>query len=605
MAAERRAREFLTQGKWRKARDEVKPLVRAFRAQFLPLLIEANVGLAREMAGKGQLAEARQVMAYLATIAPPEQIRALELETSCRSMGEGAVVAKCLELLAGPQANLPESVRLRLADQAVLAFEAAALAALSRERSGLAGSGAGSGDEAVPAPGCAPGTLAEADKGADEGPDKGRYQGEQAVLAFEPTTGNTPAAAGPPAAGRRQDACATAEDASAAAGLQAQVRAVQDALAAAGSAQWDRVPELLRAIPFRSPFSHWGVFIKGLAAFHAGDPERAVRLFAGLPKDSTPGRASNAYLVLAGRSRLDSRTPFLEATLGAVCRLLGLPGLAATLVRAERLWQEGRHAHSYRILREAAPQFPSGGLDTLGALSEFYFQAPFTMTGPQQRDYLDYFEETVYPAPKNAVEDMLGCRMLALTGEHSATLDLLSSWQKFLDARATLYAPDPHLAALAYASAGEKLAQPRPPGACSRHPDRPRMVNAAAARKCLEKAVESDPALLPAYLLLCKVLETLNHTAERNRLLDEMTRRFPEEKPVLIEAARHCLERKAFTKALDLARSRRPARPARSPHPRADAPGPPPARAPLFPGPTRGKSPQGPRGRRAAPHRPA
>ena len=591
MAAERRAREFLTQGKWRKARDEVKPLVRAFRAQFLPLLIEANVGLAREMAGKGQLAEARQVMAYLATIAPPEQIRALELETSARSMGEAAVAAKCLGLLAGPQDNLPESIRLRLADQAVLAFEAAA------EPGKGANKGADGGADKGPDKG--------PEKGFDQGTDRGRYEEEQGVLALELATGNRPAAAGIPAAGSRQDACSTTEEASGAAGLAAQVRAVQDALAAAGGAQWERVPELLRAIPFRSPFSHWGVFIKGLAAFHTGDAERAVRLFAGLPKDSTPGRAGNAYLVLAGRSRLDSRTPFLEATLGAVCRLLGLPGLAATLVRAERLWQEGRHKDSYRILRGAAPQFPSAGLDPLGALSEFYFQAPFTMTGPQQEDYLDYFEETVYSAPKNAVEDMLGSRMLALTGEHSATLDLLSSWQKFLDARAALYAPDPHLAALAYASAGEKLAEPRPASAWSRYPDRPRMLNAAAARKCLEKAIESDPAHLPAYLLLCKVLETLNHTAERNRLLDEMTRRFPQEKPVLIEAARHCLRTQGLHQGPRSPRSRQPARPPGSPHPRADAPGPPPARAPLFPGQARRQSPQGPRGRRAAPDRPA
>ncbi|MGH7967432.1 MAG: hypothetical protein ACREIC_01760, partial [Limisphaerales bacterium] len=53
-AAEQRGREFLAQGRWRKARDEFKPLVKADRARYLPLLIEANVGLVREMISKGQ-----------------------------------------------------------------------------------------------------------------------------------------------------------------------------------------------------------------------------------------------------------------------------------------------------------------------------------------------------------------------------------------------------------------------------------------------------------------------------------------------------------------------------------------------------------------------
>ena len=472
-AAERRARDYLAQGKWRKARDEVKPLVRAFRAQFLPVLIEANVGLAREMAAKGQVPEARQVMAYLATLAPAEQIRALEIEIASRSMGEGAAVAKYAGLLAEPQGNLSESGRLRLADQT--------------------------------------------------------------VLAFEPLAEDTPAKAR----------------------VAAEARAVQSALAAACGAQWDRVPELLRAIPHRSPFNHWGVFIKGLAAFHTGDFERAARLLTSLPKDSTPGRASHAYLALAGRLQLDSRTPFLEATLGGICRLLGLPGFAAALVRADRLWEEGRHSQSYRLLRDTVPQFPSAGLDALGALSEFYFQAALTMSGEEQIEYVNYFDQSLLPAPKNAVEEMLGSRMAALVTSRFAAKDLLETWERFLAARSRLYPPNSHLAALAYAWAGEKLAQPRPSRRSGAGSDGPRMVNGPAARECLQKAIESDPGHLPAYLLLCKVLETLKRTAERNRLLDEMTRRFPEEKLVLIEAARHCVGRKAFAKALDLLESAR------------------------------------------------
>lgn len=65
---ERRIRELLKEGRWRKARDEIKPLLKAERVRFLPLLFEANVGLAREMIGKGLISEARQVVAYLKRI---------------------------------------------------------------------------------------------------------------------------------------------------------------------------------------------------------------------------------------------------------------------------------------------------------------------------------------------------------------------------------------------------------------------------------------------------------------------------------------------------------------------------------------------------------
>jgi len=77
---EQRAREFLAQGRFRKARDELKILCKADRARYLPLLVEANVGLAREMMSKGQVSEAQQVVAYLKTIATPEQLRVVELE---------------------------------------------------------------------------------------------------------------------------------------------------------------------------------------------------------------------------------------------------------------------------------------------------------------------------------------------------------------------------------------------------------------------------------------------------------------------------------------------------------------------------------------------
>ena len=69
---EQRARSFFAAGKFRKAREEFKLLCKRDRPRYLPLLIEANLGLVEEMLAKGQNSEAQQVIAYLKTIAPAE-----------------------------------------------------------------------------------------------------------------------------------------------------------------------------------------------------------------------------------------------------------------------------------------------------------------------------------------------------------------------------------------------------------------------------------------------------------------------------------------------------------------------------------------------------
>ena len=217
VAAEQRAREFLAQGKWRKARDELKPLVKSDRARHLPLLIEANLGLAREMLSKGQVSEAQQVVAYLATIAPAEQLRAIELELAGKSGAAEVSLPKFVAALADPGAPLAEAERVRLAD--VL------------------------------------------------------------TLTFQPV----------PAAGPGQEQIA------------GDARAVQVALQASSQGQWEQATTALRSISRRSAFSHWVMFLKGVAAFHHGETDRMEKCFGALPPDSVPAKTARAYRLLVSR----------------------------------------------------------------------------------------------------------------------------------------------------------------------------------------------------------------------------------------------------------------------------------------------------------------
>jgi hypothetical protein len=120
--AEARARALLAQEKWRQARDELKALVKTDRARFLPLLVQANLGLARKMLASGQASEARQVLAYLATIAPPAELRAFELELAAKSAAPQQGLPQFAAALAEPVAPLAEAERIQLADLVVLSF---------------------------------------------------------------------------------------------------------------------------------------------------------------------------------------------------------------------------------------------------------------------------------------------------------------------------------------------------------------------------------------------------------------------------------------------------------------------------------------------------
>ncbi|MGA2262193.1 MAG: hypothetical protein ABSH28_12235, partial [Acidobacteriota bacterium] len=118
-APEGRIRDLLAQGRWRKARDEIKPLCKTNRDRYLPLLIEANVGLAREMLEKRLTSEARQVVAYLKTIAPRETWQTLEAEIALKFADSSAVLAACFPSSGDGSGTISESQRQRALDRVV------------------------------------------------------------------------------------------------------------------------------------------------------------------------------------------------------------------------------------------------------------------------------------------------------------------------------------------------------------------------------------------------------------------------------------------------------------------------------------------------------
>ena len=468
---ERVARDYLAQGRFRKARDEFKLLCKVDRQKFLPFLVEANVGLAREMMGKGMVEDARQVVSYLKTIAPPGAVLALELEVGAGPREQRPVIQDVLEAIAKAAPGTDE--RQRLADRAVLMFETV----------------------------------------TDLSP-------EVAALALE-------------------------------------LEAVGSALRAISERQLDRALDLVRPLGQSSVFSHWKVFIKGLAAFHSGEKEKAARFFSGLPAASAPGKAGQAYLLLLGPAPVAPASLPSASVLEAACRLAGEPGCGEALLRAEQDWRKGNAAQMYLSLRNGIRRFPSVGRDLLGVLSEFAINCYSTLPNKAKNSYITLVCEAIVRRgrAKSPVEELLFLRMTLLEAipiiPDPMALDYLD---RYLRIHKQLHGPDSAFDSMAYGWLGKIMSEP-PSSHASPFggvlPPSSYMRNPSESQRLLEKALNLDGSNLPASLNLCEVYQREGLNAERDRLLDVMAARFSKDKKVLVLVAQACIDRKAPKKALD------------------------------------------------------
>lgn len=471
---DQQARAFLAAGKWRKARDEFKELCKVDRARFLPLLIQANLGLARDMAGKGQTAEATQVLAYLKTIAQPADWKPLELQLALKTGAASGAGAEILGLLSAAGPGVGEADRWRLADQLVVAF--------------------------APAPASAP--------------------AEEAV----------------------------ARD----------LAAIHQALRALGGSQFEALQESLRPVSQQSPFHHWKLWLKGLAAYYRGDSAKAARFFGELPAGSVPALAAEPLLLLLEKTQPGIPRPKPnEAALARLCQWLGTPSLARTLVQSQKAWQARNPVEAYLEIGEAWPKaFPAVEAGWAGALTDFFFKCSFQLRSQEFDDFLNFLEDLCETNNPNLVERCLALQHACLFGCTTLPASLFEEyWRKFLELRRQLWGANARLDSQALAWLGAQLAMPQAPALDPfsfwerRGSSRPKA--AGPAIQALVESCELDPQNLPAALALCKLYEILRRNSDRNRLLDQLTVRFPQRKEVLVEAGRLCLERKAFKKGFD------------------------------------------------------
>jgi tetratricopeptide (TPR) repeat protein len=326
--------------------------------------------------------------------------------------------------------------------------------------------------------------------------------------------------------------------------------AIVGALRCLSEERWSQAQELLRPVPRGSLFAAWKMLVKGMIAFYAGDSEKAETLFGQLPPHGVASRAADAFRLFLGSDYAQklNESARLQAAKGA-CSLLKTTNFAPFLLRADHAWRAARHGDSYKEMRQA-PSFPSELPDAAGALSDFYFKAPFAMQEEVQGKYLDWFERIANANRfKNDQEARLTFRMLGCTDPFFGELEHF--WRSFLQFSAQDDPLRAKIAAMVLEHVGTSYSQFDGANPFFATEEDDSLEGAESAIRLFEESISSDPSNLSAYLKLLDVYQATKQENDRNRLLNRMAELFPKDKTVLLRAGRESLDRSSYSKAIE------------------------------------------------------
>jgi hypothetical protein len=475
-----RAMESLSAGKWRKARDQAKELCKKDRSRYLPLLIEANVGLARDMIARKLLSDAKSVVDYLKTIAPPAVVGPIEaaLSEPCAPSKESAGGHPGAKL-----ANIWQELirQAELVESGASASEAFALA-----------------DEAVAA--FSP-ELPEPD-----GPVSTRVAGELA--------------------------------------------AIYEACEASAEGRWEDASSALRKIPSRSIFRYWRIFLRGMRFHFQGLESEASTCFARLPQGSATALAADVMTVHPSVStvRPAARAAWLAAISG------GDPAWGAAISAADTEWAKGNWLAAWEALSsKLGTKFLAAETGLPAALAEgmLSFSAEEGDV-PLIENATRFVAKHLGPRRTNQIiVHQLLKALLLVDWRDMEPSDLRAEWGEVLRLETLQYGPDSLRDSQGWLWLGRKLLhmarELRDPFLDDE--DYQSGKSAAMAIDAFMLATQSDPENENAWLGLLAAYELAQNTGMRNRLLDDLVARFPQNKLIVLRAAQLAEDRKALGKA--------------------------------------------------------
>ncbi|MFN0080714.1 MAG: tetratricopeptide repeat protein [Prosthecobacter sp.] len=487
----------LAAAKWRKARDLAKELCKKERARYLPLLIEANVGLVREMKSKGLTQDAEPVLAYLKSICPSDMWEKLR-----QDLEKAAPVVVSAPTRDAPASGSP-AVVLALAWPTVLKAAEA----------------------------CEKGLPVSAAEWAAV---------DAAVSAFTPAP--------------------TGDGESLGLLVAAELEMIHLACAATAEGRWEDAQTGLRSLARQSVFLHWRMFLRGVRHHFLREAEQARRCFGTLPPD---GALARAAAVIAG----NEVAPDLKRQAPSRARAdwwLAVSGqprtLAAALTEAHVAWVKPDVRQSFEVLGKAfGKDFPSLQPSLAGLMTAVIMptRIPRGAVEEKRANQWNHLQQDLL-RQKNLSQ--LICAMLrALALRDTAVMnphDLFEEWRQMLNLQIKILGPNPVRDSIGWLWLGEQMMKPPPSLGFFTRQESPHR-HAGHARTALLEATVCDDSHEAAWLALLRFHTERGETSERNKLLDDLVKCFPQNKDVLIQTGLLAAERKAFTKALPSLRAAR------------------------------------------------
>ncbi|MCK4378051.1 MAG: hypothetical protein KAW01_01835, partial [Deltaproteobacteria bacterium] len=316
----------------------------------------------------------------------------------------------------------------------------------------------------------------------------------------------------------------------------------------------------------RSLFAHWRLFIKGMVAFYRDEDDKARQAFQRLPENSwLSGAASTFQLLLLPAGDAQCRQLAKnESRLRDACMLAGCQELVDVLPRANYLWMTGRYRDSFRYLRRSLANFPAETPDVYGSLTRFYYNAGYHLEGEQRDRYIHFlFDASQKILEKNKTAVLQGMRLTALYfeidgGEEEGVIYI---WQEFIRRYQHFYGEHKGLNSLIYAHLGALFAREGEvvdmkmnpfhlPGYHDAGRDEPDILDPEKAEKYFLLSIEEDEQNSQAWLSLLDLYDNAGWKSKKNRLLDDIIKRFPDDKDALLKAGAGCCERHAWHKGL-------------------------------------------------------
>lgn len=343
-------------------------------------------------------------------------------------------------------------------------------------------------------------------------------------------------------------------------GLGADRQRVWQALGLVAQANFDAALQAVKPIGLGSPFANWKWFLKGLCAFYAGQDPKARQAFARTMVGSVPAKAAEPYLVLMGQEPGQAQNLKNPAILQAACLLTGVGEVGAVIARADTLWHTGRYRDALRHVQRHLADFPSDHPGFQQDLTQFFYNAWRDLPDRQADAYVEWLLRSAEKyRQQGAVGKFLAHKAEALWLERQWCDDaeIIQAWEDVLALYQTRHGSNPRVQAIVYQHLGGIFAREEEVQETafdffspSRRFKRSRLRNPQLAARFYQLAVESDVVNPEGYFALLALYEKTDEKSKINRTLDDIIRRFPDNKTALLKAGLRCMERNAFNKGM-------------------------------------------------------